>query len=167
MTDFKSWKAAYCEILSRLYDKQWALDRGWPCDDPQTLETVKEKVRVYDGLLRLANLCISAKDLLNIIEGRSFPLSPKAEKLFSSAFAKKPIDDLQKIVDAEKAGVKTYYVTYAVTGRFIAKVEASSVEEARKAALDKYYDADFRELEDIDGEDIMVEDEDGNYVWER
>lgn len=52
-----------------------------------------------------------------------------------------------------------YYVTY--------KVEADSLEEAKKKAQEEFCDADFGDAEDIDGEDIMVEDEDGNYVWER
>lgn len=60
-----------------------------------------------------------------------------------------------------------YYVTYKVDARYIAEVEADSVEEARKKANQEFVDADFGDAEDIDGEDIIIEDEDGNYVWER
>ena len=60
-----------------------------------------------------------------------------------------------------------YYVTYRITARYIAEVEADSLEEARKKAEREYWDADFGVAEDIDGKDIIVEDENGNYVWER
>lgn len=49
-------------------------------------------------------------------------------------------------------------------------VEARSVSEARELAERKFYDADFGVLEDIgdcDTEQINVEDEDGNILWER
>ena len=60
-----------------------------------------------------------------------------------------------------------YYVTYRIEARYVAVVEADSIKEARKKAIEEYYDADFGAATDIDGEDIIVEDEDGNYVWER
>lgn len=60
-----------------------------------------------------------------------------------------------------------YYVTYKVEARYIAEVEASSIEEARKKASEEFCDADFGVAEDIECEDIIVEDENGNYVWER
>lgn len=36
-----------------------------------------------------------------------------------------------------------------------------------KKAESEYLDADFGEAEDIDGEMIVVEDEKGNFVWEK
>lgn len=60
-----------------------------------------------------------------------------------------------------------YYVTYKVEARYIAKVEADNLEEARSKASKEFSDADFGAAEDIDGEDIIVEDENGNYIWER
>lgn len=60
-----------------------------------------------------------------------------------------------------------YYVTYRIDARFVAEVEADSLEEARNKAEEKFSDADFGVAQDIDGEDIIVEDENGNYVWER
>lgn len=60
-----------------------------------------------------------------------------------------------------------YYVTYKIEARYIAEVEAESIEEARRKAQEEFCDADFGDAEDIEGEDIMVEDEDENYVWER
>lgn len=60
-----------------------------------------------------------------------------------------------------------YYVTYKVEARFIAEVEADDIEEAKKKAESEYVDADFGVAEDIDGEPIIIEDENGNYVWER
>lgn len=60
-----------------------------------------------------------------------------------------------------------YYVAYKIDARYVAEVEADSVEEALKKAEEEYYDADFGEAEDIDGEPIIVEDENSNFVWEK
>lgn len=56
----------------------------------------------------------------------------------------------------------TYYVTYAIDGRYTAEVEADSIEEAKKKAEEKYYDADFGDLECVDAYPVNCEDEDGN-----
>lgn len=60
-----------------------------------------------------------------------------------------------------------YYVTYRIDARYIAEVEAYSLEEAKRKADEKWCDADFGAAQDIDGEPIIVEDQDGNFVWER
>lgn len=60
-----------------------------------------------------------------------------------------------------------YYVTYKVEARYVAEVEAKSLEEAMKKAELEYLDADFGEGYDIDGEAIIVEDESGNFIWEK
>ena len=62
---------------------------------------------------------------------------------------------------------KTFYITYKIEARFIAAVDAESLEEAMEAAEGRYHDADFGEAEDIEGEAIIAEDEDGNFVWEK
>ena len=59
-----------------------------------------------------------------------------------------------------------YYVKYAVKARYLAEVEADSLEAAMRLAEDKFFEANFGEAEDIDGDVIYVEDNDGNYVWE-
>lgn len=59
-----------------------------------------------------------------------------------------------------------YFVTFKVDARYVADVEANSAEEAKKLAEEAYIDADFGEAKDIDGKPIIVEDENGNYVWE-
>ena len=60
-----------------------------------------------------------------------------------------------------------YYVTYKVEARYVTEVEADNLEEAMKKGQYEYFDADFGVARDIDAEAIMVEDENGNYVWER
>lgn len=60
-----------------------------------------------------------------------------------------------------------YNVTFKVDARYVAEVEAENIEEARKKATDSFRDADFGGAEDVDGEEVIVEDEDGNYVWEK
>ena len=61
----------------------------------------------------------------------------------------------------------TYYVTYKIDARYITEVEAENIEEAKKNAESKFMDADFGEAEDIDGEAIIIEDNNGDYVWEK
>lgn len=60
-----------------------------------------------------------------------------------------------------------YYVTHKLDARYIAEVEADSLDEALKKAECKYIDADFGAAEDIEAEPVVIEDENGNYVWER
>lgn len=60
-----------------------------------------------------------------------------------------------------------YYVTYKIDARYIVEVEAESVEEAKTKAEGKFLDAKFGEAEDIDGEQIIVEDNNGEYIWEK
>lgn len=60
-----------------------------------------------------------------------------------------------------------YYVTYKIDARYVAEVEAETLEEAKEKAESEYMDADFGVAEDIDGEAVIVEDENGNFVWER
>ena len=60
-----------------------------------------------------------------------------------------------------------YYVTYKVEARYVAEVEADNLEEAMEKAESEYIDADFGVAEDIEGEKIIVEDENENYVWEK
>lgn len=62
---------------------------------------------------------------------------------------------------------KEYYVTLKIDARYVAKVNAASIDEAKKKAIESYENADFGEAADIDGEAIIVEDEDGEYVWEK
>lgn len=60
-----------------------------------------------------------------------------------------------------------FYVTHKLEARYVVGVEAQNLEEAMKKADDKFSDADFGEAQDIDGVIITVEDEQGNYVYEK
>lgn len=60
-----------------------------------------------------------------------------------------------------------FYVTYKIEARYVAEVEAENIEEAKVKAESEYIDANFGVAADIEGEPIIVEDEKGNYVWER
>ena len=66
-----------------------------------------------------------------------------------------------------KENKSKFYVTFKIDARYVTEVEASNVEEAKKKASAAFSDADFGAAEDIDGEEIIVEDENGNYVWEK
>lgn len=60
-----------------------------------------------------------------------------------------------------------YLVTYKFEGRYLTEVDANSIEEALALASDNYLDANFGEAKYIDGEPIIVEDEQDNIVWEK
>ena len=60
-----------------------------------------------------------------------------------------------------------YFVTFKIDGRFVAQVTADNVQDAIKEATAAYQDADFGSLECIDADAVVVEDERGNYVWEK
>lgn len=59
-----------------------------------------------------------------------------------------------------------YYVTMKVEGRFIVKVLAETIKEAKELAISEYENADFGKLEDIDGNCVTIEDTHGDFLWE-
>ena len=69
--------------------------------------------------------------------------------------------------DVQSCTKKRYYVTYRFEARYMVGVDAKTPEEALRLAKDEYMGADFGLAEEIDGEPIIVEDEHGNYVWEK
>lgn len=60
-----------------------------------------------------------------------------------------------------------YYVSYQIDARYIAEVEADSLEEAIRRSKEKFSGADFGDASDIDGNPITVEDAEGNFIWEK
>lgn len=63
--------------------------------------------------------------------------------------------------------MKTYYVTYRIDARYISEVQADNLKDALELAEIDFCDANFGDAQDIDGEKIIVEDENGNYILER
>ncbi len=63
--------------------------------------------------------------------------------------------------------MKTYYVTYRVDARYVAEVKGKDLDDAMAKANEMFSEADFGEAQDIDGEAIIVENEDGDFIWER
>lgn len=60
-----------------------------------------------------------------------------------------------------------YYVDLMITGRYVAEVEANSVEEAKELAKEKYEDADVGDLQDVGEygfEYGTIEDENGKLI---
>lgn len=61
-----------------------------------------------------------------------------------------------------------FWVTYKIDARFVAAVEATDIQSALTAAQSEYESADFGEVLDIiDGVAIIIEDENGNFIWEK
>lgn len=69
--------------------------------------------------------------------------------------------------DDDSGEEKDYYVTFAANVRYVAAVRASSLEEAKKFAQNDFENACFGKLEFVDSDLIMVEDEGGNYLYEK
>ena len=60
-----------------------------------------------------------------------------------------------------------YYVTFKVDARYIAAVDANNIEEAKEKAAEEFSNADFGEANTIDGDMIIIENENGDYIWEK
>lgn len=60
-----------------------------------------------------------------------------------------------------------YWVTIKVDGRYITQVTATSTDEAKGLAESKFADADLGPLEVVGSECIIIEDANGNFVWEK
>lgn len=62
-------------------------------------------------------------------------------------------------------GLNEYTVTLKVEGRFVVTTHAKNIRKAKETAVSKYMDADFGPLQDINSKCIIVEDENGNFLW--
>lgn len=60
-----------------------------------------------------------------------------------------------------------HYVTYEITAKYVVEVEANNADDAITLANKKFSEADFGEASDIDGEAIIVENENNDTVWEK
>ena len=61
------------------------------------------------------------------------------------------------------------YVTLKIDGRYVAEIEHDNmnVEQLKQLAIDAYIDEDFGPLEAIESDVIIIEDENGNYIYEK
>lgn len=162
LTTFQEWTAACEKQLSILTTMQELLNEGG-----------KEKRRVFDVLVNLASFCGSAKELVDWINSsdEDAKFSKEDRELLGSVYAMPPINRLKKIAELEveeaNKPAQTFYVSYKIDARFIAEVKARTVEEALKEAELRFQDANFGEAEDIQGNPVIVENEAGDYVWEK
>lgn len=60
-----------------------------------------------------------------------------------------------------------YYVTIKIDARAVVPVRATSYEEAMRKAKDDFIDLNLNEIEIVESDVILVEDEDGNYAYEK
>lgn len=60
-----------------------------------------------------------------------------------------------------------YWVTIKVDGRYVTQVVATSVDEAKGLAESRFADVNLDPLEVVGSECIIIEDDKGNYVWEK
>ena len=73
------------------------------------------------------------------------------------------------IKEKKKDETETFYVTFNIKGRYVAEVVAKKgdLEDAKKQALSTYYAENFGALEDIEGEEVFIENEAGDFLWEK
>lgn len=62
-------------------------------------------------------------------------------------------------------GLNEYTVILNVEGRFVVTTRAKNIRKAKEAAVSKYMDVEFGPLQDINSKCIIVEDENGNFLW--
>ena len=61
----------------------------------------------------------------------------------------------------------THYVTIHLTGSYNVEVEATSIEDAKNKALEAFFDADFGQADEVDGEVFCIEDGNGKRLFEE
>ena len=61
----------------------------------------------------------------------------------------------------------TYYAVFKVDSRYKVEIDAKNLEEAKTKAEYEFSGADFGESTDIDGELIIMEDDAGNFLYEK
>ena len=66
-----------------------------------------------------------------------------------------------------KKDYQDYYVTIKIDARAVVPVRAISYEEAMQKAKDDFIDLNLNEIEIVESDVILVEDEDGNYAYEK
>lgn len=113
------------------------------------------------------------------IEGDIYDHDEKVAELYNKMFKDDDCTEIQDWIDEHEEewrskinvntenGIKKHYVTFKIEARYIAEVDADTLEEAKEKANLKFADADFGSATDIEGEAIFVEDENGNYLWEK
>lgn len=165
---FDEWKTAILDELKVLRDHYSYLNYDG-----------KERKAVFALFVDLLTFCEEqnpALELLKWIDTKE-GFSNRDLELITSSHARGPIAALRRIVEnAEQSEATaeptiekkpTYYVTYRIDARYVAEVRANNVEEAKVEARSKWESANFGEAQDIDGEAIIIENENGDFVWER
>lgn len=106
---------------------------------------MRDKQGVPCSVRKLTDDCQEAKDtLMNI-----------AKKLQAAL----------KIEDT-KEDPEEYYVTFKIEARYCVKVRgAKSLKDVKQEAQSKFFDADFGEAKDIDGEIISITDKNDNDLF--
>ncbi len=60
-----------------------------------------------------------------------------------------------------------YFVTFKCDCRYTVPVKASSLDEAKQLAQSEFESANFGTMEFVDSDIIMIEDANGDYVYEK
>lgn len=61
----------------------------------------------------------------------------------------------------------TYYVTFAIDGRYTEMVDADSLEQAKAEAEIDFWNCNLNEMECISSDIVSIENGKGEYVYEK
>ena len=108
------------------------------------------------------NTCDFAKDLDRALNGLGSMVSGDTRAQIHALVSK----EITSCQDYQTTKQK-FYVTYQMSARYVAEVEADNIAEAIATANHSFSEADFGSAEDIDGAAVNVQDADGNFLWEK
>jgi hypothetical protein len=156
---YDEWKAACENEHFRLSEMSYYLNPNG-----------KERMLAFGLLLNLTGYCDSGKELLDWIDTKD-GLQKEDIKLLETGHASHLIHSLRRVVEQEYEveipEKPHFWVTFRVDARYVVEVEAETKDEALQIAQEKFSDANFGDASDVDGEAIIVEDENGVFVWEK
>lgn len=63
--------------------------------------------------------------------------------------------------------LKNYHIVIKVDGRYKTTVTAKTIEEAKEKAMDAWSEAEIGDIENVDGEVVVVTDDDDRYLFHK
>ena len=180
-------KAAFEDRCYEAYKFWWSMSHGM--SQLELLETVSDLAAKETEKLASEAATTEADREKLVIAAKSQVLSGSVGNLCRDAFLKNEFldqrymtslfnmmgmsDSLRKfytnhyVKPTGQPILAPYWVTIKVDGRYVTQVVATSADEAKGLAESKFADADLGPLEVIGSECIIIEDDKGNYVWEK
>lgn len=96
-------------------------------------------------------------------------LSRRWEETLPPAEKQRVVEQMAALFGSrENGGAKKAFVTIRVDGRYVTEVDmGKTVDETIARAESKFMHVDLGGLDVVESEAVMIEDADGNYIWEK